>query len=85
MDEHRMKPRLRALKAGRLVLPGGYSTFDCMIRNLSEGGAKITLESTVPIPDRFDLRFEDGTTHPCRVCWRNSKEMGVEFLDRVTV
>ena len=83
MDEHRVKPRLRALKAGRLILPGGYSTFDCMIRNLSEGGAKITLESTVPIPEHFDLKFEDGTTHSCRVCWRNPKELGVEFMDVV--
>lgn len=79
--ERRQKPRLRALKAGRAILPGGHSTFDCMIRNLSPIGAKVSFESTVDIPGEFRLRFEDGTTHDCSVKWRNPRELGVEFLD----
>lgn len=79
--ERRRQPRLRALKSGRAILPGGQSTFDCMIRNLSPLGAKVTFESTTDIPREFRLRFEDGTTHDCAVKWRRERELGVEFLD----
>ena len=79
--ERRRQPRLRALKAGRAILPGGHSTFDCMIRNLSPVGAKVTFESTADIPAEFRLRLEDGTTHECAVKWRSPREIGVEFLD----
>jgi hypothetical protein len=79
--DRRRQPRLRALKAGRAILPGGRSTFDCMIRNLSPIGAKVTFESTTDIPPEFRLRLDDGTTHDCAVKWRSARELGVEFVD----
>ncbi|QEE47578.1 PilZ domain-containing protein [Rhizobium sp. WL3] len=82
-DERRRQPRTRALKAGRAILAGGHSTFDCMIRNLSPVGAKVTFESTIDIPASFRLRLEDGTTHDCAVKWRRERELGVEFLDAI--
>lgn len=81
-QERREIPRTRALKAGRAILAGGYSTFDCMVRNLSQAGAKVQFESTADIPADFRLRFEDGTTHDCHVRWRTARELGVEFTDR---
>ena len=81
-QENRVHPRTRALKAGRAIVAGGFSTFDCTVRNLSYKGAKVQFESTVDIPTDFRLRFEDGTTHDCHVRWRTPREMGVEFLDR---
>ena len=81
-QERRDVPRTRALKAGRAILAGGHSTFDCMVRNLSQAGAKVQFESTVDIPADFQLRFEDGTTHGCHVRWRTARELGVEFTDR---
>lgn len=80
-QERRRNPRLRALKAGRAILPGGRSTFDCMIRNLSPLGAKVSFESTADIPAQFRLRFEDGSIHDCAVKWRSPREIGVEFAD----
>ncbi|MBW8298737.1 MAG: PilZ domain-containing protein [Hydrogenophaga sp.] len=79
MDERRTATRLRALKAARIVLPGGYSTFDCMVRNLSAAGAKLVLEQTFDVPDAFQLNFEDGSVRQCTVKWRNPKELGVAF------
>ncbi|UJW73466.1 PilZ domain-containing protein [Rhizobium sp. SL42] len=81
-QERRDVPRTRALKAGRAILDGGNSTFDCMVRNLSQAGAKVQFESTADIPADFRLRFEDGTTHDCHVRWRTPRELGVEFTDR---
>lgn len=81
-QDRRTEPRTRALKAGRAVVAGGYSTFDCVVRNLSPAGAKVQFESTVDIPADFRLRFEDGTIHDCHVRWRTHRELGVEFIDR---
>ncbi len=82
--DRRRQPRLRALKAGRAILPGGHSTFDCMIRNLSPLGAKMSFESTADIPPQVRLRLEDGTVHYCAVKWRSPREIGVEFLDALS-
>lgn len=79
--ERRRQPRLRALKAGRAVVAGGYSTFDCMVRNLSPIGAKVVFENTADIPAWFRLRFQDGTAHDCAVKWRSPRELGVEFVE----
>lgn len=54
---------------------------DCMARNLSPGGAKLVLQSTVGIPDSFGLNFEDGSRHNCSVRWRTATELGISFED----
>lgn len=79
MNENRVAPRLRALKAARIILPGGHSTFDCTVRNLSATGAKLIMETTIAVPERFTLRFEDGTEKVCEVAWRKTAELGVSF------
>lgn len=80
-ENERAHPRIRALKGARAVIGNGHSTFDCTIRNLSANGAKVVFESTVPIPQHFELRFEDGQHHTCEVRWRTPKEVGVLFTD----
>jgi hypothetical protein len=66
-EEKRKVPRLRAFKAGRIVFHHGGSTIDCTIRNLSDGGAKLTLEQALLAPDQFELQFQDGAMRPCTV------------------
>ncbi|RYC17500.1 PilZ domain-containing protein [Ciceribacter ferrooxidans] len=81
MDDKRAEPRLRSLKGARIVFNNGFSTMDCMARNLSPGGAKLVLPSTAGIPDSFGLNFEDGKRHTCTVRWRTPTELGVSFED----
>ncbi len=81
MAERRDSPRLRALKGARIVYGDGSMTRDCTIRNLSDGGARLVLQSTADIPDVFNLFFDDGARKSCAVRWRKLTELGVEFLD----
>jgi hypothetical protein len=80
MDEERRKTqRMRTLKAGTIVFnrAGGI---DCCVRNLSPVGACLEVASQVGIPAEFVLVIErDGLRQPCRVIWRNSTKLGVEF------
>jgi hypothetical protein len=78
-DEHRIAPRRRFLKAGRISFGGG-AAFDCTVRNLSETGAALEVISPVGIPERFTLVIEADHLHvPCRVIWKKEKRIGVRF------
>lgn len=81
MDDRRADPRLRALKGARIAFNNGFSTMDCMARNISPAGAKLVLRSTVGIPDSFQLTFEDGVRRNCTVRWRTITDLGVSFED----
>ena len=78
--QRRQSPRLRTLKAGKIVFNHKHSLIDCTIRNLSDSGACLQTPSTAGVPDSFELLFEaDGATRPCRVAWRTETRIGVLF------
>ena len=85
MIERRSDQRMRTLKGAKILLPGHRSTIDCTVRNYSPAGAKLKLESTISVPDRFDLQISPGDElHPCRVAWRSLTEIGVRFTEAAT-
>ena len=63
-----------------IVLPHG-GTISCTIRNLSETGAGIEVESSLGVPELFDLLIGGDEKHPrhCKVAWRTIRRMGVSF------
>ena len=78
VDEHRTTPRRRFLKAGKMSFGGG--AIDCTVRNLSETGAALEVNSPVGIPEQFILVIEvDDIRVPCRVVWRKETRIGVHF------
>ena len=56
MTEHRISPRQRVLKGGTIEFGGG--AIDCTIRNLSNTGAALDIDSPVGLPDHFILVHE---------------------------
>ncbi len=79
-EDHRASQRHRTLKGGRIVVNDGFSTYDCTIRNLSETGAKLSVTSSIGIPQRFDLALQDGRRFACDIAWRTETEIGVRFV-----
>jgi hypothetical protein len=77
--EKRTTPRQRTLKKGRIVFNDGRSTIECAVRNLSAGGAKLEVTSSIGVPNDFDLLMADGSTKRCRVAWRKLTEIGVSY------
>jgi hypothetical protein len=56
------------------------ATIDCIVRNISEGGACLGVESPVGVPDTFSLVIDRADrSHMCRVIWRMEHRMGVAF------
>lgn len=80
MDDKRRAPRRRVLKTGKILFDG--AAIDCVVRNLSETGAALAVETPVGIPPRFFLLVEpDGLKRSSRVVWRNQRRIGVKFDD----
>ena len=78
-DDKRSQQRRRTLKDGRVLLPGSRVTYDCAIRDLSETGARIRLQSdSIMLPEQFELVFvADSLAYPAIRKWRRGNEYGV--------
>ena len=80
MNEHRRSQRLRTLKGGAILF-GTAAAIACTIRNMSETGAALEVESPVGIPDDFELLIKpERMKRNCHVAWRSAKRIGVRFL-----
>ncbi|TXN78348.1 PilZ domain-containing protein [Methylobacterium sp. WL8] len=85
MTERRNLPRKRVLKAAKIIFSHGGSVMDCTVRNVSNAGAKLTLPSSVGVPETFTLVIEaDGTQHACKLIRRESEAVGVQFVSSLT-
>ena len=77
--ERRSTARSRTLKVAKVIL-GTSSAIDCVVRNVTNTGARIHIPNTVDLPEAFDLTFEGGYSfRSCRVVWRSITETGVQF------
>ena len=82
LSENRRERRMRVLKSARIIFNGGYTVFDCRVRNLSSGGALLELPSLVGIPTHFEIALDSsGGRRPCTVMWHTNTLMGVAFDD----
>jgi len=78
MSEHRIATRHRILKAGTIEFSG--DAIACTVRNISETGAAIEINSPLWFPDRFTLNItSDGLRRLCHIVWRKEKRVGVAF------
>jgi hypothetical protein len=76
----RAEPRTRTLRRGRIVFNGGYSSFDCTVRDISQSGAKLYFGEHLGVPNHFELIMDGhGPRRPCTVRWRAEHTIGVSF------
>ena len=79
--EKRLSPRRNTAIEATIVFDGGRTRIRCIIRNMSETGAKLEVASVTRIPRTFDLVVDKVRPQPCIVIWRAVKELGVQFRD----
>ena len=73
----RREDRKAVLKRAQVVFEA--SSIDCIVENMSDGGARIRFGTPVLVPEVFALRFHDGATYPSRRCWARGSVVGLEF------
>lgn len=77
MDERRPAPRMRMLKSGKILL--GKHVVPCTVRNLSETGACLQVQTTAGLPSQFSFAMADQPPRICKIIWRDDTKMGVQF------
>lgn len=81
----RSSPRLRTLKAARIVFNSDYSSYDVLIRDMSDTGVRLKLGSVVAVPDHFDLIIPNPNSgkkdrKACEKVWQRGDQVGARFL-----
>jgi len=80
--ERRQAMRIRALKGALLRFNGGNSTMECVVRDVSAGGARLVFGDALAVPSRFDLRLgAERQWRPAAVRWRRVGQVGIAFED----
>jgi hypothetical protein len=78
--EQRERQRTLILKGGKLMFNQQDSLVDCTVRNLTNRGACLLVQTTIGVPREFDLSFDSfRTVRRCYVKWRTESRLGIAF------
>lgn len=79
-NERRAQARRRTLLAARLASGDPVVILPCGVRNLSDHGAEIELESPALLQPPFSLlMLRDGVVHEARLAWAWGRSAGLQF------
>ncbi len=82
MGERRGSRRQKSFLRGFVYFDRLRGVMSCLIRDLSDQGARIILSQTAIIPDAVQLHIpQRDETRRARVRWRHSDEIGLAFTD----
>jgi hypothetical protein len=84
-SERRVAQRMRTLKRAKVLFNNRFSTFDCIVRNISATGALLTIDEAAHLPKVFDIIIgEEKAERPARLVYRRGMLAGIRFLDVVS-
>jgi hypothetical protein len=82
MSERRLISRKRSLLQGRIFYNNRRSSVDCLIRDISDTGAKLKFSESIAVPEVMELYIPNKEEiRRARVQWRAGGEIGVGFDD----
>ena len=77
------EPRRQLHKRPAWIKVGdGTTKIECLVLDVSPGGAKIVTDAAIDVRDSFVLALvpEHPMRQPCEVVWRRGKTYGIKFL-----
>ena len=82
MSERRRHTRHKSFLRGYIYYNNRRSAVDCLVRDVSEAGARLIFSSAVTVPDYVDLYIPQREQMlRAHVQWRKGEEMGVTLVD----
>ena len=80
--EHRSSPRTKTVLKAEIRYNDGLMRVPCLLRDISETGARLELGGDIALPDQFDLYIEKKhQTHHAVIKRRSGRDIGVAFED----
>lgn len=84
--ERRKAMRQKSFLRGTVYFNNRRSALDCLIRDISDYGARLIFSGTVTLPDMIELHVpQKEHTSRARVIWRHGREVGVAFAQHVSM
>jgi hypothetical protein len=78
----RIEPRQTVRRCGWFVRSKGEQLRECTVWDESKTGARLLIDSPDTVPETFYIymSLDFSSRRHCRVIWRSSREIGVEYL-----
>lgn len=84
--DRRRSDRVHTLLAGRIVFHAGAYAYKCIVRDLSEAGARVEIPSARMLPKRFYfLTSKEEVAYEAELVWRTRAMAGIKFDGSVTL
>lgn len=82
LSSRKRESRKSLSQPGWITLEGGFAARQCVVKDLSTTGAKVTIDDPNSLPTKLRLAFsrDARTGRPCEVVWRRGKSVGVKFV-----
>ena len=67
--------------AGLISLAGGFAARKCVLVNLSQSGAQLSLDTATALPPHFKLSLNGDVRRAfsCELVWQRGKSAGMRF------
>jgi hypothetical protein len=78
--ERRVHDRRRTIRGAKVLFNDNAIVAECMVRDLSETGAKLTFKTLYPLPKRFRLAINEIGIFDCEIMRIVGLDFGVKFL-----
>lgn len=82
MPDKRIAQRRLVGYRAHLKLNDSGTPVECVVRDISQTGARLIVTSPSELPDTFSLFLSKDVARQCRVVWRKEKQVGVNFGGR---
>jgi len=80
MSERRHAGRRKSFLRGLVYFDNKHGALSCLVRDLSDEGARIIFSENITVPETFDLHIlQRKQTLRARVTWRRGDEIGLGF------
>ncbi|KAB2883695.1 MAG: PilZ domain-containing protein [Pseudorhodoplanes sp.] len=80
IKDRRSTPRQKSFLQGRIYFNGRRSSADCLIRDITDAGARLRFSGSVTVPEVFELYIPNKQeTLRAHIKWHRGDDVGVEF------
>ena len=82
MAQRRQATRQKSFLRGCIYFNNRRTVIDCLIRDISEHGARLRFSDSISTPDNFELHIpQKNQTLRVNARWRHGMDVGVTFAD----
>jgi hypothetical protein len=82
MPNRRTSVRTTVCLAARILFGASRGPYDCVVRDVTNSGARLEVHDLKIIPMHFEMSFDNfRSARKCRVIWRSGNFIGVAFED----